>query len=115
MLSDKIFRIQCSKKILPSFFTMVMGARVVRAQVEQAISGADGLANNLPQSRIKKFILPCPPVKEQLEITSFTNAQICRLQELCEKTERSIALLKERRSALITAAVTGQIDLREAV
>ncbi|WP_417779586.1 restriction endonuclease subunit S [Stutzerimonas xanthomarina] len=115
ILSDKLFRLQCSEKMLPSFFTMVMGARVVRAQVEQSISGADGLANNLPQSRIKKFVLPCPPVKEQLEIASFTDAQICRLQGLREKTERSIELLKERRSALITAAVTGQIDLREAV
>lgn len=113
MLSDKIFRIQCSERILPRFFTMVMGSRVVRAQVEQSISGADGLANNLPQSRIKKFVLACPPLKEQLEIASFTDAQIFRLQELCEKTERSIEFLKERRTALITAAVTGQIDLRE--
>ena len=33
--------------------------------------------------------------------------------EVVTRTERSIELLKERRSALITAAVTGQIDLRE--
>jgi type I restriction enzyme S subunit len=37
------------------------------------------------------------------------------LEKVQVKTERSIDLLKERRSALITAAVTGQIDLREAV
>ena len=36
-----------------------------------------------------------------------------RLDALLSKTERSIELLKERRAALITAAVTGQIDLRE--
>lgn len=115
MLSDKIFRLQCSKKMVPAFFVMVMGARLVRAQVEQSISGADGLANNLPQSRIKKFVIPCPPIREQLEISSFVDAQASRLHELGERTKRSIALLKERRSALITAAVTGQIDLREAV
>ncbi|MBL0951864.1 MAG: restriction endonuclease subunit S, partial [Pseudomonas sp.] len=115
MLSDKIFRLQCSKKMVPAFFVMVMGARIVRAQVEQSISGADGLANNLPQSRIKKFVIPCPPIREQLEISSFVDTQASRLHELGERTKRSIALLKERRSALITAAVTGQIDLREAV
>jgi len=115
MLSDKIFRINCSENMLSRFFTMVMGSRMVRAQVEQSISGADGLANNLPQSRIKKFVLPCPPVKEQCEIALFTEVQINRLQGLREKTVHSITLLKERRSALITAAVTGQIDLREAV
>lgn len=38
-----------------------------------------------------------------------------RLDTLLANTERSIDLLKERRAALITAAVTGQIDLREAV
>ena len=40
--------------------------------------------------------------------------EAARIESLQEKTERSIELLKERRSALITAAVTGQIDLREA-
>jgi type I restriction enzyme S subunit len=35
-----------------------------------------------------------------------------RIGSIASKTERSITLLKERRSALVTAAVTGQIDLR---
>jgi len=41
------------------------------------------------------------------------SGQLVRFKSVIDKTERSIALLKERRSALITAAVTGQIDLRE--
>jgi type I restriction enzyme S subunit len=36
------------------------------------------------------------------------------VDELISRTERSIELLKEKRSALITAAVTGKIDVREA-
>lgn len=57
----------------------------------------------------------CPPKTEQRAITEFVDANILRIDALAEVTERSIELLKERRSALITAAVTGQIDLRESV
>jgi type I restriction enzyme S subunit len=56
-----------------------------------------------------------PPQTEQKEIDQFIARHIGRLNQLCLLSERSIGMLKERRSALITAAVTGQIDLREAV
>ncbi|MFL3148291.1 restriction endonuclease subunit S, partial [Klebsiella pneumoniae] len=49
---------------------------------------------------------------EQSEITNTINAGTARIDALVEKTEQSITLLKERRAAFITAAVTGQIDLR---
>jgi type I restriction enzyme S subunit len=54
-----------------------------------------------------------PPVSEQDHILSALEKATTRIDTLTGKTEHSIALLKERRSALITAAVTGQIDLRE--
>jgi len=56
-----------------------------------------------------------PPVDEQRGIVSVLSGQLGRFKSVIDKTERSIELLKERRSALITAAVTGQIDLREVV
>lgn len=55
-----------------------------------------------------------PPVKEQEAILAAISQASSRFDALEMKTQRSIDLLKERRSALITAAVTGQIDLREA-
>lgn len=55
-----------------------------------------------------------PPFAEQQNIVSSIDRQTTSLDTLIEKTERSIALIKERRAALITAAVTGQIDLRAA-
>jgi type I restriction enzyme S subunit len=57
--------------------------------------------------------IPVPPVQEQREIVTAIHHSAKRLDELMAKVECSITLLKERRSALITAAVTGQIDLRE--
>lgn len=64
---------------------------------------------------VKDLFLPVPPLNEQEPIIQFIENEEVRMELLISKTERSIELLKERRSALITAAVTGQIDVREAV
>lgn len=64
---------------------------------------------------VKDVLLPVPPLHEQREIVQRIEQEALRVTALVGKTEHSILLLKERRSALITAAVTGQIDLREAV
>lgn len=53
-----------------------------------------------------------PPLEEQDKILSMITRETSRIDLLTEKTQRSIDLLKERRAAFITAAVTGQIDLR---
>ena len=55
-----------------------------------------------------------PPIDEQDRILSEIDAETARLDGLIALTERSIELLREKRSALITAAVTGKIDVRAA-
>ncbi len=55
-----------------------------------------------------------PPHEEQDEIVAYVNERLGKIDKLIERTTRFIALSKERRAALITAAVTGQIDVREA-
>ena len=54
-----------------------------------------------------------PPMDEQLAAVAWLKAQVEKLEIVSLKTQHSIDLLKERRAAFITAAVTGQIDLRE--
>ncbi|WP_172969703.1 restriction endonuclease subunit S [Rhodanobacter sp. T12-5] len=114
MLSDKIFRIRLSADVDPRFFAVAMGSTPLRQQIEQAIGGAEGLANNLPQASIKDFWMSLPPVEEQLTIVDFLVCERAKLDDLAWTAERAIALLKERRSALIAAAVTGKIDVRQA-
>jgi type I restriction enzyme S subunit len=58
-------------------------------------------------------VVVLPPVVEQERIVEALARRLARLDLLDRKTKQSIVLLKERRSALITAAVTGKIDLRE--
>lgn len=57
---------------------------------------------------------PVPPLDEQKQIVAYIAEERVKIDKLATATERSITLLKERRSALIAAAVTGQIAIPEA-
>lgn len=63
-------------------------------------------------SDVKKLVTTVPPLNEQLAITAHVESQMRNLEALQEAAERAVALLKDRRGALIAAAVTGQIDVR---
>lgn len=112
MLSDKIFRIHPEQGIDKKFLVAVFNSRVMRSQIERAISGADGLANNLPQASLKSFYLAIPPLEDQKEIESFLECELVKFDSLAVETQQAIDLLQERRTALISAAVTGKIDVR---
>ena len=66
----------------------------------------------ISQGHIASWLVPLPSLNEQIAIVAFLDAEAVKLDALCVEANRTVALLKERRSALITAAVTGQIDVR---
>lgn len=68
---------------------------------------------NLNLEIVSKIKVPVPPLLEQEEIEKHLVAQLQKLDAIEQRVSNSISLIKERRSAFITAAVTGQIDLRE--
>jgi type I restriction enzyme S subunit len=55
---------------------------------------------------------PVPPIAEQQEIICYLNHETIRFDNLIEKSESAILIMQERRTALISAAVTGKIDVR---
>lgn len=63
---------------------------------------------------VRKVKLPKPDLREQAAIADHIEAETARIDGLITLTERSIDLLREKRAALITAAVTGKIDVRTA-
>jgi len=115
MLSDKIFRIHLESEQNSGFFVWSMNAKHMREQIKQALSGGNGLANNLPQSVLLSFVWAAPPETEQAVICRFLEEASAGIDQLTAEAALSIELLRERRSALISAAVTGQIDVREHV
>ena len=67
---------------------------------------------HLTQEKLQNLFMPFPPIKEQTQIAHFLDDETYRVDTLVEEAEKSKLLLQERRSALISAAVTGKIDVR---
>jgi type I restriction enzyme S subunit len=100
-----------TNRVMPEFIALALSA-TARSECGYLATGAtrDRLNLGLASARV----VPLPPRNEQVDIVASLNRDAARIDLLTEKTRLSIDLLKKRRSALITAAVTGQIDLREA-
>ncbi len=68
--------------------------------------------NQLTNGTLNNFEIPVPPRREQLEIIDYLTDETVRLDALVVKARQVVEVLKERRQALISAAVTGKIDVR---
>jgi type I restriction enzyme S subunit len=91
-----------------------MNCRYYRHQVEQAISGAEGMANNLPLSSLKDFRFALPPMVEASAIANHIDAETSAIDRRVERLEAEIQLLREYRTRLIAEVVTGRLDVRNA-
>ena len=74
---------------------------------------AGGGQPNLSQDDLKQLRIPTPPLNEQRAIATFLDHETAHIDALIEKVEKSITLLREYRTSLISAAVTGKIDVRK--
>lgn len=104
------FRIDTTRA-LPEFLAWQLSAG--------ATHDAGTLATGTTRSRIPLSVMASrkvalPPMAEQVAIAHFVASENGRLDGLRAATDRATGLLKERRSALISAAVTGQINVRDA-
>jgi len=114
ILSDKLYRLAPQRRVIePTYIPVLLGSSIARLQIKLAVSGASGLANNIAQPDVKDIILPVPPCSEQIVLLRSLASHTGKMETRRRAAEGTIALLREYRSALITAAVTGQLDLRE--
>jgi type I restriction enzyme S subunit len=66
----------------------------------------------LGQGHVRAWSLPLPALSEQVAIADYLKVETAKIDALVAKIEAAIERLQEYRSALITAAVTGKIDVR---
>lgn len=69
---------------------------------------------NLNTDIIKGLVVPFPPLPEQVAIASYLDKETSKLDSMIGKVQEAIERIQECRTALITAAVTGKIDVRKA-
>jgi|LakMenEpi03Aug12_release.lakeMendotaPanAssembly.Ray.scaffolds.fasta_scaffold30738_5 type I restriction enzyme S subunit len=105
----------CILRLLSStsrhFVSMVLKSSGMKAQFDAAQNGAAREGLNFAQ--ISKLALAVPPAAEQTEILKFLDTELAKFDTLTTEAQHAIDLLQERRTALISAAVTGQIDVRK--
>lgn len=116
MLSDKLYGFSLNPdRAVPTYVASVLGTRRWRGLIELEASGSSPSMQNISQADILNLPMDLPDVDEQHRIVAYLEEQTARIDILIAETERFIELARERRSALIMAAVTGQIDVRREV
>lgn len=91
------------------FLYWVFNSRLFVYQTSTFLSST---INQLTTGNLKKMEVPLPPVNEQRAIVEYLEVQTKRIDTLINKADQVISTLLEYRTALITAAVTGKIDVR---
>ena len=97
-------------RIVPEYLGAVLKSGVSFGQFEQASRGGTMGVINL--GLISEILIPVPPLSEQQVILEESDSTTRRLDSLLAKVRAAIDTLREYRAALISAAVTGKIDVR---
>ncbi len=105
-----LVRLRCKPTVIPDYLDKFLNSSYAVAWARSEALPAIGQVNLNP-NRYAYLPICLPPVPEQRAIVAFVAAATAKLDALRSAAERSVALLRERRSALIAAAVTGQIEV----
>ena len=92
------------------FVRYLLQSRAFYAQIELEKTGST--IQHFGPTHLKRMTIALPPVGEQVEIAEQLSGELHQLSELLNEAARVIELLREHRSSLVSAAVTGKIDVR---
>lgn len=109
-LPDRLWQVYFDRKSSPAFFYYFTKSSEYRGQVKIACSGTSASMQNLGQEDFGSLLLAKPPVSEQTQIARFLDHETTRIDALIEEQQRLIELLKEKRQAVISHAVTKGLD-----
>jgi type I restriction enzyme S subunit len=98
---------------LPAYFRHLLDNEIVLIEATMRTQGIG--VPDLGLKQISRFPIPLPPLEEQKAIVSYLDKTLLALRSLVSRVHDGIKRLEEYRSALISTAVTGQIDVREEV
>lgn len=98
----------CGPRLLPEF--LLLRLRSMTQELDRLTTGATIKTIGMPE--VRTIATTVPPLDEQKAIVAQVTEQSATFDALIAEAERAAVLLQERRAALISAAVTGQIDVR---
>lgn len=109
-MGQDVCLIKLHETLAPEYALYVLKSGVIFQQLDLAMVGSTFKRINVDD--IRNFSLPVPPYKEQIIIVNELSRKLKKHDVLISKAQVTINLFKERRTALISAAVTGKIDVR---
>lgn len=112
-LSRALARLQPTDNLSADFLCFLVQSEFFKCFVDLVCVGTAQRVLNM--SALASLSIALPPIEEQVAIAGNLEGALARLSQLTSEAERAITLLRERRAALISAAVTGKIDVRGAV
>lgn len=113
IIPDLIYRLKVDRiRSEGRFISYFLLSKPGRAQIEANARGSSGSMVKLGQGHLKDFQISSPSREEQEKIANYLDEQTIHIDLLMEKINGAIDRLIEYRTALITAATTGKIDLR---
>jgi type I restriction enzyme, S subunit len=110
IINPRLIRLRCAGGVDPEYMVDVLRSRPTFEQLNAATRG--GTMDTINKSVLMDLWLALPPEEEQRAVHAHLNAAGSRIDTLIDEANRGIDLLRERRTALISAVVTGQIDVR---
>lgn len=112
LLCDKLYRLHLRNEwVLPEYAVLALRSNASRRQIELGASGASSSMQNISQDVIRELVVTLPPLGEQAAIVERSAVIRRNCSDLAVHVEAHISRLREYRSSLISAAVTGQIDV----
>lgn len=114
LLCDKIYRLNINDDELDrEFLVAFLRASPGRYQLERDASGTSGSMQNIGQDTVQNTWIVVPPLAEQKAIVQHLTSCRNKIEKMNESLRETTNLLRERRAALITAAVTGQTAIED--
>ena len=110
--STEFHVLRAKPSVHPLFLYRITTDFAFRQSGTESMTGAAG-QQRVSADFVADYQIPLPPLDEQAAIAAFLDRETAKLNSLVAKVYRAIELLWEMRTALISAAVTGQIDVRE--
>lgn len=103
--------IRCSEIAFPYFVLYFLRSQQFLTAIE--LNWSFGTQQNIGMGVIGNIYISCPPIKEAIMISDHIRQKCSKIENLITLATHQISLIQERRTALISAAVTGKIDVRD--
>jgi type I restriction enzyme S subunit len=110
-MGQDVCLIRLDEGVLPEYILYVLKSGVISNQLDLAMVGSTFKRINVDD--IRNFVIALPSYEEQIDIVAELTRILGKYDALVTNAESTVGLLTERRTALISAAVTGKIDVRD--